>query len=101
MMSDRRSPLLPDVPTFAEAGYPAVTLRLWVGLHGPAGMPAPVVQKINDALAKALAAPDLRERFAAVGADPFTASPRDFAAMIRQDVESLARTMEAAGIKPE
>ena len=101
MMSDRRSPLLPDVPTFAEAGYPAVTLRLWVGLHGPAGMPAPVVQKLNDALARALAAPDLRERFAAVGADPFAASPRDFAAMIRQDVESLARTMEAAGIKPE
>ena len=101
MMSERRSPRLPEVPTFAEAGYPAVTLRLWVGLHGPAGMPAAVVQKLNDALARALAAPDLRERFAAVGADPFTASPRDFAAMIRQDVESLARTMEAAGIKPE
>ncbi len=101
MMSDRRSPLLSEVPTFAEAGYPAVTLRLWVGLHGPAGMPAPIVQKLNDALARALAAPDLRERFAAVGADPFTASPREFAAMIRQDVESLARTMEAAGIKAE
>ncbi len=101
MMSERRSPLLPDVPTFAEAGYAAVTLRLWVGLHGPAGMPAPIVQKLNEALARALAAPDLRERFAAVGADPFTASPREFAAMIRQDVESLARTMDAAGIKAE
>ena len=101
MMSERRSPLLPDVPTFAEAGYPGVTLRLWVGLHGPAGMPAAIVQKLNDALAKALAAPDLRERFAAVGADPFTATARDFAAMIKQDVESLARTMDAAGIKAE
>ena len=101
MMSDRRSPLLPDVPTFAEAGYPGVTLRLWVGLHGPPGLPGAVVQKLNDAIAKALAAPDLRERFAAVGADPFPSSSREFAAMVRQDVETLARTMDAAGIKAE
>ncbi|MGH7341760.1 MAG: Bug family tripartite tricarboxylate transporter substrate binding protein, partial [Candidatus Rokuibacteriota bacterium] len=71
MMSDRRSPLLPDVPTFVEAGYPRVTLRLWVGLHGPAGLPPAIVQRLNDALGKALAAPDVRERFASVGADPF------------------------------
>lgn len=101
MMSERRSSLLPDVPTFAEAGYPAVTLRLWIGVHGPAGMPAAIVQKLNDALAKALAAPDLRERFAAVGADPLTLSSREFGTMVRQDVESLGRTMDAAGIKPE
>ena len=101
MMSDRRSALLPEVPTFAEAGYPGVTLRLWVGLHGPAGLPGAIVQKLNDALARSLAAPDLRERFAAVGADPFPTPSREFAAMVRQDVESLARTMEAAGIKPE
>ena len=101
MMSDRRSSLLPDVPTFAEAGYPGVTLRLWVGLHGPPGMPAAIVQKLNDAIARALAAPDLRERFAAVGADPFPTSAREFAAMVRQDVETLARTIDAAGIKAE
>ena len=101
MMSDRRSALLPDVPTFAEAGYPGVTLRLWVGLHGPIGLPAAIAQKLNDTLARALAAPDLRERFAAVGADPFPTSTREFAAMVRQDVETLARTIETAGIKPE
>ena len=101
MMSDRRSSLLPDVPTFAEAGYPGVTLRLWVGLHGPPGMPAAIVQKLSDAIARALATPDLRERFAAVGADPFPTSAREFAAMVRQDVETLARTIDAAGIKAE
>ena len=101
MMSDRRSALLPDVPTFAEAGYPGVTLRLWVGLHGPPGMPVAVVQKLNDGIARALAAPDLRERFAAVGADPYPTGAREFAAMVRQDVETLARTMDAAGIKAE
>lgn len=63
-----------------------MTLRLWVGLHGPPGLPGTVVQKLNDAIGKALAAPDLRERFAA---------------MVRQHVETLARTMDAAGIKAE
>lgn len=101
MMADKRSPLLPDVPTFAEAGYPNVTLRLWVGLHGPAGLPPAIVQKLQDAAAKALAAPEVRERFAAVGADPYVIPAREFGAMVKQDVESLARVVETAGIKPE
>ena len=101
MMSDRRSPLLPDVPTFAEAGYPGVTLRLWVGVHGPSGLSPAIVQRLNDALGKALAAPDLRERFGSVGADPFPMSAREFGEMVREDVANLAKTIEAAGIKPE
>jgi tripartite-type tricarboxylate transporter receptor subunit TctC len=101
MMSDRRSPLLPDVPTFAEAGYPSVTLRLWVGVHGPAGLPPAVVQRLNGALDKALAAPDLRERFASVGADPFPIPAGEFGKMVREDVATLGKTMDAAGIKPE
>ena len=101
MMSDRRAALVPDVPTFAEAGYPEATLRLWVGLHGPANLPAPVVQKLNETAARAVASPDLRERFAAVGADPFATSQREFAEMVRSDVERLGKTMTAAGIKPE
>ena len=47
MMSDRRASLVPEVPTFAEAGYPEATLRLWVGLHGPAGLPRPIVLKLR------------------------------------------------------
>jgi tripartite-type tricarboxylate transporter receptor subunit TctC len=101
MMSDRRSSLLPDVPTFAEAGYPEATLRLWVALHGPPDLPPAIVQKLNDTLAKALAAPDLRERFLAVGADPFPTTPRELADLTRGDVDRLAKTMAAAGIKPE
>lgn len=101
MMSDQRTPLLPDVPTFAESGYPGVTLRLWVGLHGPAGLPPAIVQRLNDALAKALVAPDLRERYASVGADPLPMPAREFGAMVRDDVATLAKTIESAGIKPE
>ena len=101
MMSDRRASLLPDVPTFAEAGYPEATLRLWVGLHGPAGLPAPIVQKLNDTAARAVAAPDVRERFTAVGADAYSVSPREFADLVRADVERLGKMMADAGIKGE
>jgi tripartite-type tricarboxylate transporter receptor subunit TctC len=101
MMSDRRASLLPDVPTFAEAGYPAATLRLWVGLHGPANLPAPIVQKLNDAAARAVATQEVRERFTAVGADAYSTSSREFAEMVRGDVERLGKMMAAAGIKGE
>jgi tripartite-type tricarboxylate transporter receptor subunit TctC len=101
MMSDRRASLVPDVPTFAEAGYPEATLRLWVGLHGPAHLPGAIVQKLNETAARAVAAPDVRERFTAVGADAFATSPREFAELVRGDVERLGSMMAAAGIKPE
>lgn len=101
MMSDRRASLLPEVPTFAEAGYPEATLRLWVGLHGPANLPDAIVRKMNETVAKALAAPDVRERFTSVGADAFTTSSQQFAELVRGDVERLGRMMAAAGIKGE
>jgi len=101
MMADRRSSLLPEVPTFTEAGYPEATLRLWTAIHGPANMPAPVVQKLNDTLNKALAAADVRERLASVGADPYPTTPRELDQNTRNDVERLGKMMAAAGIKPE
>jgi tripartite-type tricarboxylate transporter receptor subunit TctC len=101
VLSDKRSPLLPDVPTFAEAGFPEATLRFWFGLHGPANMPPAIVQKLNDALTRALAAPDLRERFSVLGADPFPSSPQELADLTRSDVGKLAKTIKAAGIQRE
>jgi tripartite-type tricarboxylate transporter receptor subunit TctC len=101
VMSERRASLVPDVPTFAEAGYPEATLRLWVGLHGPANLPAPIVQKLSDTAAKVVAAPDVRERFTAVGADGYFTTPREFSEMVRGDVERLGKMMASAGIKAE
>lgn len=101
MMSDRRASLLPDVPTFAEAGFAEATLRLWVGLHGPANLPAAIVQKLSETAAKAVASPDVRERFTSVGLDAYSTSPREFAELVRGDVERLGRMMAAAGIKGE
>jgi tripartite-type tricarboxylate transporter receptor subunit TctC len=101
MMSDRRASLVPEVPTFAESGYPEATLRLWVGLHGPANLPAAVVQKLNDMLHKALASPEVKERFAAAGADPFPTTPQELARLTRGDVERLGKMMADSGIKGE
>jgi tripartite-type tricarboxylate transporter receptor subunit TctC len=101
MMSDRRASLLPEVPTFAESGHPEATLRLWVGLHGPAKLPRPVVMKLNDVAAKAIAAPEVKERFTSVGADTYATTPEQFADMVRGDVERLGKMMAAAGIKAE
>ena len=101
VLSDKRSALLPDVPTFAEAGYPEATLRFWFALHGPAGMPAAVVAKLNETLNKALATSDLRERFVTLGAEPYAGTPQQITDLVRADVDKMARTIKAANIKSE
>ena len=63
MPSRTRAAEMPEVPTFAEAGWPAVSVDYWLGLVGPAGLPAPVAQAVREALAKALQAPGVREKF--------------------------------------
>ncbi|MGQ0654610.1 MAG: Bug family tripartite tricarboxylate transporter substrate binding protein [Betaproteobacteria bacterium] len=99
LMAAKRAPLLPDVPTFAEAGYPEATLHFWLGLHGPANIPQPVVQALNDGLKRALAAPDLRERFTQLGADPLVITPQELGDMTRTTLEQITRTIKAAGIR--
>jgi tripartite-type tricarboxylate transporter receptor subunit TctC len=101
VLADKRSTLLPDVPTFAEAGFPEATLRFWIGLHGPANMPVPIVQKLNQTLNQVLAAPDLHERFTTLGADPYPTTPQQFGEVVRSDEEKLAKTLKAAGIQKQ
>ena len=101
VMAERRSPYLPDVPTFAEEGFPEVTMRFWTGIHGPANMPAIAVQKLSETIGRALAAPDLRERFAQIGQDPFVATAPELDALVRSDVERFTKAIKAAGIQPE
>ena len=101
LLSEKRSPLLPDVPTFAEAGFPEATLHFWFGLHGPAKMPPAVVDKLSDTLQKALASSDLRDRFASLGADPYPLTPGQLQAKTSADFEKLAKVIKAAGIEPQ
>jgi tripartite-type tricarboxylate transporter receptor subunit TctC len=101
VLSDKRSPLLPEVPTFAEAGFPEATLHFWFGLHGPANMPPAVVAKLSDTLQKALASSDLRDRLASLGADPYPLTPAELQAKTSADFEKLGKVVKAAGIQPQ
>jgi tripartite-type tricarboxylate transporter receptor subunit TctC len=99
--SAQRSSLLPDVPTVAEQGIPGFDYTLWVGLWGPAAMPADLVNKINADVNKALASPDLAERLTNLGTLPMKMSSAEFTQFVRREVEDTAKVLKAAGIQPQ
>lgn len=89
----------PDVPTVAEAGGPAAfELKTWVALFAPKGTPKPVIAQLNTAVGKALREPDVRERLAAVGFEPWIAAPADLTAAIDADTRRYADVVQKARI---
>jgi len=99
--SPQRHRLLPDVPSFAELGYPRMDIALWYGIVARGGTPAPIVQRLNTELAKILQMPDVRKALADQGADVSSGSPEDFAAFMRNESERWSAVVKQAGIKPE
>jgi len=99
--SAKRSSLLPNVPTIAESGVPKFDYTLWIGLWGPPGMPADVVDKINKDVNRALASSDLNDRLVSLGTLPMSMSSAEFTQFVRAEVEDTARVLRAAGIKPQ
>jgi tripartite-type tricarboxylate transporter receptor subunit TctC len=99
--SAQRSPLLPNVPSVAEQGYPGFDYTLWVGLWGPAKIPADVAAKINKDVNAALASPDLRERLTRLGTVPGNLTVPQFTEFVRKEVEETSKILQAAGIKPQ
>ena len=97
----KRSSLLAEVPTIAEAGVTGFDYPIWYGVWAPAGTPAGVVDKLAKDIARALAAPDLREWIAKHGADPMNMTQPEFTRFVLSESESAARIIEAAGIKPQ
>jgi tripartite-type tricarboxylate transporter receptor subunit TctC len=96
-----RASTLPQVPTSIEAGLPDSDYTLWVGMIVPSGTPAAVVKKLHEEALKALAAPELKERMAKLGADPFTMSPDAFNAYIKSEMDVAARIVKAANLKAQ
>jgi tripartite-type tricarboxylate transporter receptor subunit TctC len=97
--SSRRLASLPDVPTLTEAGFPGMEDYTWVGLFAPAGTPAEAVQKLNDAVLKAVQSPDVRERLDALAFE-VTAQPlRETAAYVRGELAKWARVVKETGAK--
>jgi tripartite-type tricarboxylate transporter receptor subunit TctC len=97
----KRTPLLPDVPTFDEAGVKGYDTGVWWALLGPAGLPGEVKAKISRDAADAMKTPMVRERFNTLGADPLSSTPEELAALIRADYDKWGPIIKAAGIVPE
>lgn len=96
-----RASTLPNVPTSIEAGLPDSDYTLWVGMIVPVATPAAIVRKLNEEAIKALGTPELKERLAKLGADPFAMSPEEFNAYIRSEMEVATRIVKAAGLKAQ
>ena len=99
--SKKRSPLLPDVPSFTEAGYPKVVVLNWQGLIAPKGTPKAIIDKLNAAANEALKDPQLRELMLSQGNEIGGGSPADFAALIKSESAKWSAVVKLANIKPE
>jgi tripartite-type tricarboxylate transporter receptor subunit TctC len=98
---NKRSPLVPDLPTLDEAGLKGFEIVGWNGLFVPAGTPPQIVAKLHTETVKVLALPDVKERLATLGADGVGSSPEEFTAFVRAEVRKWAKVVKEAGIKLE
>jgi tripartite-type tricarboxylate transporter receptor subunit TctC len=93
-----RSAELPDVPSMAEVGLPGVNTSLWSGFFAPAGTPAPILKKLEDALRRAIADPDVNGKLKAMAVNPGGGASEDFRAMIDADIKSTSEVVKAANL---
>jgi tripartite-type tricarboxylate transporter receptor subunit TctC len=99
--SRQRSSSLPDVPTIEETGLTGYEASSWFGLLAPAGIPKPLVARLNTAINRALKDPEVREQLSRQGADPLGGPPEEFATIISRDIERWKKVVSAGGIKAE
>ncbi|HEY4371495.1 MAG TPA: tripartite tricarboxylate transporter substrate binding protein [Burkholderiales bacterium] len=96
-----RSKALPDVPTLKEAGVPGIEMMEWNGLYMPAGTPAPVVDRVANALQQTLKKPEVRKSIEDLTAEPFTGNRAEAVAFVNSQVALMARVVKELGIKPD
>jgi tripartite-type tricarboxylate transporter receptor subunit TctC len=101
VLGKKRSPLLPDVPTFDESGLPGFELTNWFGLVAPAGTPEDILEKIHADVVRVLAMPEIREKFVTMGADAVGNTRAEFGARMRADSEKWASLIKEAHIKAD
>lgn len=101
VLGSKRSALLPDVPTMAEAGLPNYQFSNWFGLVGPAGLPKDVADKLSRDVAEALADPELRAKFQTMGLQPGSGTAAQFATLIKNESAKWGATIKAANIVAE
>ena len=99
VLSKKRSPTLPNVPTMEEAGMQGMTFNSWAGLLAPAGTPAPIVKRLNAEVLKILALPDVQAQLAKIDYEPVGSTPEQFAQVIAEDAERWARLVKERNFK--
>jgi tripartite-type tricarboxylate transporter receptor subunit TctC len=101
MAGDKRSVLWPDLPTISETGLPGFVTDGWAGLMGPKGLPKHIMNKLHDALTKALNDPATNEALKKVGGEPRVTTPAEFAALIARDYKTYGEAIRVANLKAE
>jgi len=98
---EARSPVLPQVPTFTEAGLPGFDVRNWFGVVAPVRTPKDIVDKLASEIARIQAMPDIREKLSSQGVEPFVSGPRQFETFIKAEMLKYGKLIKAANIKIE
>ena len=93
-----RSPILPNVPTIAEAGIPGYDAAIWMGVMAPAGTPRPIVELLNREINKILTRPDIQESWKRQGANTMVMSPEEFGAYVQSEIERWGKLIKANNI---
>jgi tripartite-type tricarboxylate transporter receptor subunit TctC len=101
LTSAKRSAAAPDIPTFAESGVPGYEHEPWNGMFGPAGIPKPVLAKVNAEVARILHSPEVKKVFERDGADVVGSTPEQFSAVLKAEIAKWTKVAKAAGIKAE
>jgi tripartite-type tricarboxylate transporter receptor subunit TctC len=99
--SSRRSTMVPNIPTVAEAGVPGYEAVPWYGILVPAGTPSDIVVRLHAESVKALARPDVKERFDATDLEPLGTTPEQFGAHLRAEIAKWGKIIKAIGMRPE
>lgn len=97
LASQSRSPAIPDVPTFAELGFPSLTISVWWGVLGPAGMPSAVVSKLNAAINDGLTSGEMRQRLEAMSAQALPGTPEQFSRFFESELKTWGETVRKSG----
>jgi tripartite-type tricarboxylate transporter receptor subunit TctC len=97
----KRHPHLSNVPTMGEVGFPGVEMEQWFGLFGPSGIPEPIVHKLNQEFAKALASDEIKNTLLPQGSIVIPGTPQDLSAMVARDIVRLGQVVKESGAKPE
>ena len=101
VMSPKRTPELPDVPTLTEAGLPGVEMTTWYGLFVTAGTPKPVIDKLYAETMKAIKDPEVAKKLVGLGGEPGSASQAEFAALVKSDYDRFGKLIKDANVKLE